>query len=68
MNEYSALLGPTSKTICTYERWSPHKFSSNDIYNIFALDFQINDIKKTILEGTLDPLPKAMFTVMKLIK
>ena len=46
----------------------PHKFSSNDIYNIFALDFQINDIKKTIFERTVDPLPKAMFTVMKLIK
>ena len=37
-------------------------------FNIFAPDFQINGIKKTIFEGTLDPLPKAMFTVIKLIK
>ena len=27
-------------------------------FNIFAPDFQINDIKKTIFERTLDPLPK----------
>ena len=46
----------------------PYRFSQNDIHNIFSKNFQINDIKKTVYQGTLDPLPKALFGVMKLIK
>jgi ubiquinone/menaquinone biosynthesis C-methylase UbiE len=46
----------------------PYRFSHNDIQNIFSKNFQINEIKKTIYQGTLDPLPKALFSVMKLIK
>ena len=46
----------------------PYKFSHNDIHNIFSENFQINAIKKTVYQGTLDPLPKALFSVMKLIK
>ena len=46
----------------------PHRFSYNDMHNIFSKNFQINDIKKTVYQGTLDPLPKTLFSVMKLIK
>ena len=46
----------------------PYRFSPNDIHNMFSTNFQIKDIKKTVYQGTLDPLPKALFTVMKLIK
>ncbi len=46
----------------------PYRFSQNDIDNIFSKNFQINVIKKTVYQGTLDPLPKALFSVMKLIK
>lgn len=44
----------------------PYRFSPNDIYNIFSTDFYITSIKKTVFEGTLRPLPKAFFTVMRL--
>ena len=46
----------------------PYRFSHNDIHNMFSKNFQINDIKKTVYQGTLDPLPKALFSVIKLIK
>ena len=46
----------------------PYRFSHNDIHNIFSKNFQIIDIKNTVYQGTLDPLPKALFGVMKLIK
>ncbi len=45
----------------------PYRFSQNDIHNIFSKNFHINVIKKTVYQGTLDPLPKALFSVMKLI-
>jgi ubiquinone/menaquinone biosynthesis C-methylase UbiE len=46
----------------------PYRFSHKDIHNIFSKNFQINDIKKTVYQGTLDPLPEALLSVMKLIK
>jgi ubiquinone/menaquinone biosynthesis C-methylase UbiE len=46
----------------------PYRFSHKDIHNIFSKNFQIKNIKKTIYQGTLDPLPKALFIIMKLIK
>jgi ubiquinone/menaquinone biosynthesis C-methylase UbiE len=46
----------------------PYRFSHKDIHNIFYKNFQIKNIKKTIYQGTLDPLPKALFIIMKLIK
>lgn len=47
-------------------RDGPHRFSPQDLYDIFSIDFYIINIKKTFFEGTLNPLPKALFTVMKL--
>ncbi|MDX1373623.1 MAG: class I SAM-dependent methyltransferase, partial [Nitrososphaeraceae archaeon] len=41
----------------------PYRFSPNDIYNIFSIDFFITSIKKTFFEGTLNPFPKALFIV-----
>jgi ubiquinone/menaquinone biosynthesis C-methylase UbiE len=46
----------------------PYRFSHKDIHNIFYKNFQIKNIKKTIYQGTLDPLPKALFIIMTLIK
>ena len=46
----------------------PYRFSHNDIRNIFSKNFQINDIKDTVYQGTLDPLPKALFSIINLIK
>ena len=46
----------------------PYRFSHNDIHNIFSKNFEIKDIKKIVYQGTLDPLPKALFSIMKLIK
>ena len=44
------------------------KFVVDNILDIFSKNFQISDIKKTVYQGTLDPLSKALFSVMKLIK
>ena len=44
------------------------KFSTEEIYDIFGSDFMIQKIKKTFYKGTFDPLPKALFMVMRLIK
>jgi ubiquinone/menaquinone biosynthesis C-methylase UbiE len=44
------------------------KFSTVEIRNIFGNDFEIQKIKQTFYRGTFDPLPKALFVVMRLIK
>jgi ubiquinone/menaquinone biosynthesis C-methylase UbiE len=44
------------------------KFSTEEIYDIFGSDFMIQKIKETFYKGTFDPLPKALFVVMRLIK
>jgi len=43
----------------------PHRFSIDEIKDIFGKDFVIESIKDTVYQGTLDPLPKALFAVMK---
>lgn len=43
----------------------PYKFSEDQIREIFGGDFEIESISKTVYYGTLDPLPKALFAVMK---
>lgn len=42
----------------------PHRFSEQDIINIFGKDFVIESIMDTVYQGTLDTFPKALFTVM----
>ena len=43
----------------------PYRFSPQDILEIFGRDFEIKEIKPTVYYGTLDPLPKAIFAVIK---
>lgn len=43
----------------------PHKFYKEEITNYFESDFYIEKSKDTVYYGTLKPLPKALFFVMK---
>jgi len=43
----------------------PHKFSRQEIIDIFSNDFDIQSIKDSVFQGTLDQFPKALFIVMK---
>ncbi len=43
----------------------PYRFSHDKIKEIFGNDFEILNIKDTVYQGTLDPLPKALFVVMR---
>jgi SAM-dependent methyltransferase len=49
------------------EQWKegPYRFSSKKIREIFENDFDILSVKETVYQGTLDPLPKALFVVMQ---
>jgi ubiquinone/menaquinone biosynthesis C-methylase UbiE len=42
----------------------PYKFSEYEIKQLFGNDFVIISVKDTVYQGTLDPLPKALFVVM----
>jgi SAM-dependent methyltransferase len=42
----------------------PYKFSQKEIRDLFGKYFRIDSIKETVYQGTLDPLPKALFAVM----
>jgi hypothetical protein len=43
----------------------PYRFSPDKIKEIFGNGFEILSIKETVYQGTLDPLPKALFVVMR---
>ena len=43
----------------------PHKLSNEELKDVFSNDFEVESIKDTVYHGTLDPLPKALFAVMK---
>ncbi len=42
----------------------PYKFSQDEIRDLFNESFRIDSIKETVYQGTLNPLPKALFVVM----
>jgi len=44
----------------------PCKFSQQEVLDTFEKDFEVIEIKPTVYYGTLDPLPKALFAVIKL--
>lgn len=44
--------------------YGPYRFSEDDIKEIFGNGFRIQNIKETVYQGTLNPLPKALFVVM----
>jgi len=43
----------------------PYKFSKQEVLDTFEKDFEIIEIKPTVYYGTLEPLPKALFAVIK---
>ncbi len=43
----------------------PYRFSQQEVIDTFEKDFEIIEIKPTVYYGTLDPLPKALFVVIK---
>ena len=43
----------------------PHKLSKSELSQIFSKDFDIESIDDTVYHGTLNPLPKALFAVLK---
>ncbi|HET7644476.1 MAG TPA: hypothetical protein VFK40_13290 [Nitrososphaeraceae archaeon] len=45
-----------------------NKFIPEEIPDIFGSDFTIQKISKTFYQDSFDPFPKALFTVMILIK
>ena len=42
----------------------PYKFSEDEIKQLFGNDFVIISVKDSVYQGTLDPLPRALFVVM----
>jgi ubiquinone/menaquinone biosynthesis C-methylase UbiE len=42
----------------------PYKFSETEIRQLFRNSFVIISVKDTVYQGTLDPLPRALFVVM----
>jgi ubiquinone/menaquinone biosynthesis C-methylase UbiE len=42
----------------------PYKFSQDEIRALFGEFFKIHSIEETVYQGTLDPLPKALFVLM----
>ena len=47
------------------EEKGPHKLSHSELKQVFSNDFEVQSIKDTVYHGTLNPLPKALFTVLK---
>ena len=45
--------------------YGPYRFSEQDLRNIFGKDFVIESITDTAFQGILDPLPKALFAVLR---
>jgi cyclopropane fatty-acyl-phospholipid synthase-like methyltransferase len=43
----------------------PHRFTPEQIWAIFSSQLQVRSIKETVYQGTLDPLPRALFCVMQ---
>lgn len=43
----------------------PHRFTPEQIREIFGNSFNVRSVEETVYQGTLDPLPKALFCVME---
>ncbi|WAS91165.1 SAM-dependent methyltransferase [Nannocystis punicea] len=43
----------------------PHRFSPDEIRTTFAPRFELLSATETVYQGTLDPLPKALFSVLR---
>lgn len=67
----AGLLGPSGylflKTFSALQpgEIGPHQFSPDDIRSIFGGSFEIVSTDETVYQGTLDRLPRALFSVLK---
>jgi cyclopropane fatty-acyl-phospholipid synthase-like methyltransferase len=43
----------------------PHRFTPEQIREIFSSRLQVRSVNETVYQGTLDPLPRALFCVMR---
>jgi hypothetical protein len=43
----------------------PHRFTPEQIREIFGGQLQVHSVKETVYQGTLDPLPRALFCTMQ---
>ncbi len=43
----------------------PHRFTPDAVRTIFAPRFELLSTRETVYQGTLDPLPKALFSVLQ---
>ena len=43
----------------------PHRFTKEQIKDVFSDDFEVVSIDDTTYEGQLDPEPKALFSVLR---
>ena len=43
----------------------PHRFTPEQIRAIFGSQLQVQSIEETVYQGTLDPLPRALFCVLQ---
>ncbi len=43
----------------------PHRFTPEQIHEIFGSQLQVQSIEETVYQGTLDPLPHALFCVLQ---
>ena len=42
----------------------PYRFTSEQVRELFGTQFRVLSIKETVYQGTLDPLPRALFCVL----
>ncbi|WP_437598878.1 class I SAM-dependent methyltransferase [Sorangium sp. So ce590] len=43
----------------------PYRFSPEELREIFGADFEVLSSVETVYQGTLDPLPRALFSVLR---
>ena len=43
----------------------PHRFTPEQIQEIFSSRLQVLSINETVYQGTLDPLPRALFCILQ---
>jgi 2-polyprenyl-3-methyl-5-hydroxy-6-metoxy-1,4-benzoquinol methylase len=43
----------------------PHRFTPEQIREIFGRRLQVHSVEETVYQGTLDPLPRALFCVLQ---
>lgn len=43
----------------------PHRFAPDDIREVFAPAFTLESAEETVYQGTLDPLPRALFSTLR---